>query len=323
MRTWFIAALLLVSEATGAFHGVSRLAGFSKEAKATVLLYFNNANDLWLLEQGRIVPLSVDAHLWAQESCCAHRATPSLSRDGGRVAFVHLASTRPRREAIAVLDVAANRQSDVFTSRAVWGIAWSPDGSRLAVVADGEDDTGHNLFLVDFTSGVSRQVTHGKMDIEGVNYAVSDYSPPSWDAGGNELALEFRRTGPANSSAAGAIVIWELASNRFRKLADGVEPSWAPSGDRIAFFDPERQNCFSLQPDGGKKSLLFSATRGFLGAGGGAPLFFPVVWSPDATRLLWHEWVDMDLRTQIYELDLKTGKVRRLGMSELQVVNWR
>lgn len=323
MKTWFIAVLLLVSEASGAFHGAARLAGFSKENKARILVYFNNENDLALVTQGKLVPLGLDTHLWAPESCCAHRATPSLSRDGSRVAFAHLASIRPHREAIAVFDIAAQTQRDVFTARAVWGISWSPDGSRLAVVAD-EAGSGHNVYLIDLPSDSARQLTHGTVDLAGASYTVSDYAPPSWGPVGAELALEFRRAGPgANNGAAGAIVVWELDSNHFRKLADGVEPSWSPAGDRIAFFDAERQNCFSVQPDGSQKSLLFSSTRGFLGAGGGAPLFFPVVWSPEGNRILWHEWADADLRTEIYQRDLETGKVKHVGRSELQVVNWR
>ena len=324
MNAWLIAALLMVAETGGAFHGVARLAGFSKVAKAKVLAYFNNDNDLALVVEGRLVPLGLDTQLWTPDSCCAHRATPSLSRDGSRVAFVHLASARPHREAVAVFDIASQTQTDVFTGRAVWGISWSPEGGRLAVVADREADAGHNVYLIDLASKSARLLTHRPLDLEGLSYTISDYAPPSWNPSGTELALEFRRAGPgANNGNAGVIVVWDLTSDHFRKLADGVDPSWSPAGDRIAFFDGKRENCFSVKPDGAEKNLLFSATRGFLGAGGGAPLFFPVVWSPDGGTVLWHEWVDADLRTEIYRKDLKTGKVRHIGLSELQVVDWR
>jgi Tol biopolymer transport system component len=321
MKAWFTAlvllALSLLGGASDAFHGAARLAGFSKENNARILLYFNNENDLALVTDGRMLPLAMDTHLWAPESCCAHRATPALSRDGARVAFVHLGSKQPHREAIAVYDTAARGQKDVFTAQAVWGIAWSPDGNRLAVVADNEAESGHNLYLIDFNSASVSQLTHGRLHVGGANYTVSDYAPPSWSATGRELALELR------NSAGAMIAVLELESNRLRKLADGVEPSWSPSGDRVAYFDGGRQYCYSVQPDGSDKTLLFSATRGFLGAGGGAPLFFPVVWSPDGRRVLWHEWNDADLLTEIYLRDLKTGKVKHVGRSELQVVNWR
>jgi len=324
VKTRLFAALLLITTAGGNFRGASRLAEFSREAHAKVLVYFNNENDIRLLDRGKIISLELDTHLWTPDSCCAHRATPSLSRDGSRVAFVHLASTRPRREAVAVLDVTTKAQKEVFAARAVWGISWSPDGRRLAVVADGEGDSGHNLFVIDLMSASARQLTRGDLDLGGMTYAVSDYAPPSWAPGGRELALELRRTGPgANNGSAGVIVVWDLESNVYHKLADGVDPSWSPAGDSIAFFDGTRKKCFAIKSDGSHKELLFSATRGWLGVGGGAPLVFPLVWSPGGSRVIWHEWVDADLVTEIYQRDLKTRKVRHIGRSELQVVDWR
>ncbi len=114
----------------------------------------------------------------------------------------------------------------------------------------------------------------------------------------------------------------ELAQSTFRGLAVGVEPSWSPQGDRIAFFDLRRRNCFTVPARGGRATLLFSSRKGILG-GGRAPLFYPVVWSPDGKRLLWHEWMDADLLTDIYARDLTTGRVKSLGRSEMQVVDWR
>jgi Tol biopolymer transport system component len=324
VKTRLFAAVLLITAANGSFRGVAELAEFSKEAHARVLAYFNNDNGIRLLDGGRILSLGLDTHLWRPDSCCAHRATPSLSRDGRRIAFVHLASTHPRTEAVAVFNVMTHTHSDVFSARAVWGISWSPDGRRLAVVADGQSGAGHNLYVIDLSSGSVRQLTYGELDLSGKAYMVSDYAPPSWNPTGTELALELRRTGPAaNNSDAGAIVIWDLESGRFRKLADGVDPSWSPAGDRIAFFDVQRKKCFATKPDGSEKKLLFSSTRGWLGIGGGAPLLFPLVWSPDGSRVLWHEWVDADLVTEIYESDLKSKKIKHIGQSELQVVDWR
>lgn len=324
MKIFLLAVSLLVARADGAFRGVARLAEFSGNAGARVLAYFNNENGIRLLDRGKVVPLDLDTHLWAPGSCCAHRATPSLSVGGRRIAFVHLVSVHPRREAVAILEVATHAQKDVFHAHAVWGISWSPDGRRLALVADSGTGSGHNLYVVDASSGSARQLTHGELDLDGASYMVSDYVPPSWDPAGTRLALELRRTGPgANNGNAGVIVVWDLQSGRLRKLADGLAPSWSPKGDRIAFLDAKRANCFTLKPDGSGKALLFSSTRGWLGIGGGAPLVFPVVWSPDGSRVLWHEWVDADLVMEIYQRDLKTGKTKHLGRSELQVVNWR
>lgn len=324
MRSWLIAVLLVATGTCAEFRGVPSLVSFSRSANAKLLLYFNNENQLAVLAEGKLIKLELDTHLGDAKSCCAHRATPALSRDGRRLALVHLISARPGRQAVSIYDLDSLQQKDVFSAQAIWGLSWSPDGSRLAVVADEEAGAGHDLLIVEPASAAMRPLTHGSFTLEDAKYMVSDYAAPSWSPDGAHLAVELRRTGPgANNSSAGAIVRWDLESGNPFKLADGVDPSWSPDGAKIAFFDPSRSSCFALQPDGSEKKLLFTAVRGLLGAGGGAPLVFPVVWSPDGSSLVFHQWVDADLVVDIYRLDLSSPKARRLGRSELQVVNWR
>lgn len=319
-----LAVLLMGTAVAKDFIGMRRLTRFSRDANAKLLVYFNNENNFVLLNHGRPVPLAVDTHLWDPEACCAHRATPSLSRDGGRIAFVHLKSIHPRQEAISVLDIAAGREKDVFLAAMVWGISWSPEGDRLAVVADKGDGKGHKAYVIDMASSAPLCSSPNAVELAGGKYLISDYVPPSWSPDGLKLALELRRSGPgANNSAAGIIAIWDLPTQTMHKLADGVEPSWSPGGDAIAFFDSSRRNCSLIKPDGTERKLLFSATKGLLGVGGRAPLFFPVAWSPDGRRLVFHEWVQADLIAEVYQLDLAARKTKHLGRSELQVVNWR
>lgn len=324
MRRWLVCVLLLASASGQSFLGVSPLAKFSREANATVLLYFNNENYITLFAGGRPVALALDSRLWAGESCCAHRATPSLSHDRKRVALVHLKSVRPRQEAVSVVELATGAAKDVFTAPAIWGVSWSPADDHVAVIADAPPQQGHNIYVIEMKSGASRQLSHGPVAFDGVSYLVSDYVPPSWSPAGTKLAVEIRRIGPgAGNSSAGAIAVWDLQSERAVKVAEGVEPSWSPAGERIAFFDPSRKKCFVIKPDGAGRKVLFSATRGLLGLGGRAPLFYPVVWSPDGSSLIFHEWSDADLIAEVYKFDLAKAKARRLGRSELQVVNWR
>jgi hypothetical protein len=73
---------------------------------------------------------------------------------------------------------------------------------------------------------------------------------------------------------------------------------------------------------GSQQKLLFSSSKGVLGIGGGAPLFFPIVWSGRGGKLIFHEWVEADLIADVYELDPATDKRERVARSELQVVNW-
>lgn len=317
---WLVALFLLASGSAKEFAGVPWLTAFSRRANAELLLYFNNENNFWLLKQGTAVPLNVDARLWAPETCCAHRATPSLSRDGRYLAYVQLKSTRPRKEAVTVVDTRTNFRQEIFNAAMIWGVSWAPGGERLAVVADEGAGGVHKLFIVEPKTATATEVKTDSLK----NYILSDYLPPSWSSDGTELALELRRTGPgANNGTAGTIAVWEVPAQTMRVIAEGVEPSWSPADDQIAFFDATRRHCYSVKPDGTQRKLLFSSTTGVFGIGGHAPLFFPVVWAPDGQQLIFHEWVDADLITEVYEIDLKTRRTKHLGRSEVQVVDWR
>ena len=305
------------------FRGTNALSEFAGQADARLLVYFNNENDFALLKQAEKMPLQLKMHLYSADVCCAHRATPALSHDSSNIAFVRLAATQPRREVVSIIDVATRAVKDVFSAGMVWGISWSTNDDRLAVVADTDVPGRHGLSLIELPSGKTTKLLSRGIEIDGALYSLSDYAPVSWSGDSIRLAVEFRRTGPgANNGDAGAIVLWDLDTGTFHKLADGVEPSWSPTGDDIAFFDGTRKKCFLVNANGGVPKLLFSSTKGPLPAGR-SPLVFPVAWSPAGTSLIFHEWVEADLAVNVYRFDLSSTKIKRVARSELQVVNWR
>jgi Tol biopolymer transport system component len=160
------------------------------------------------------------------------------------------------------------------------------------------------------------------MDISGVRYELSNYAPPSWSPNGDRLAIEFRKKGlGSGNSSASAIGILDPEKKLVLKLADGVDPSWFPSGDEVAYFNPKRNQCLASRLNGEPRVLFKVGKRG-AGAGRG-PLMFPVVWSPDGKALLFHQWVDPDLITNVYKLDLTSGKSKKVAHSEVHAVSWR
>ncbi len=325
MRTVLIIAMALLQTPDKAtqFPGLPELTAFSKGADTELLAYYSNANVVMLMKKGESVPLALETRMAEIKGCCAHRATPALSHRGERIAYVHVLAGTPRREAIAVFDVATGKSVDVFEAAAVWSVAWSPDDSRLAAVADGDPAQGRSIYLIAPEPAQSAERLHPTLEIKDVGYQVSNYSTPSWAPGGRRLALEFRRRGMgAGNSSAGAIGIVDLETKGVKELAEGVEPSWSPVGDDVAYFTRNRKSCFAIRESTGEKRLLFTVGKQGAGRGRG-PLFFPVVWSPDGKQLLFHQWVDPDLVTDIYKLDLAMGKSRKVGRSEVQVVNWR
>jgi len=315
--------VLLAAAGIAEFRGPARLAASIKDPKAELLVYSNNGNDVGLLTKGAVLPLNLDTRLWVPGACCLHQATPSLSPDGGRIAYVHLSSVQPRQEKIKTYNRDSRQEGELFQAETIWGIAWAPDGDHLAVIADKAPERTHNLYLVDLRSNAFTQLSHGTLNLGDKQYTVSGHAPPSWSSSGKQLVIEVRTTGAqAENSGSSAVALWDTETNEVRKLTDGVEPAWSPTKDLVAFFDSSRQECFTIRPDGGEKELLFAlGKRGF--ASRSARLFFPVVWSPDGNQLIFHQWVDADWVLDVYRLDLKRNKPEFLSRSEVQVVNWR
>lgn len=323
-KTWFIGVALIAALLTTdikKFQGAKQLAESIRESDEELLVYANNGNDLGLLEKDGFSLFSLDTNLLVPGGCCAHRATPSLSQDGRQLAYVSLSSSQPRKEAVNIYDLSTRVGRRVFEAEVIWSVSWAPDGNRLAIIADRATDQEHNPYIVDVTSNAFKQLTH--LTLGGRSYAVSGHAHPSWNTDSTQLAVEMQAvTENAQSGTATAIVLWNVQMNEFHKLADGVDPSWSPSGDEIAFFEPSRRKCFTVRPDGSHKKLFFAVGKRPFGLSS-APLFYPVVWSPDGKHLLFHQWVDADIVSNVYELDLTTGRPKFLSRTELQVVNWR
>jgi len=322
IRIWLIAALMAGS-GIGQFQGPSRLAASIKDGKTALLVYSSNGNDVGLLTKGVVLPLDLKTQFWSSGNCCLHQAIPSLSPDGSRIAYVRVTSVKPRREAINIYDRATSKEQEVFQSEMIWSVSWDPRGDRLAVIADKASEPGHNLYLLDLASNAVSQVTHGPIKLADRTYTVSNHGAPSWNSAGSQLAMELRIAGEqAENSTSSVIVLLNLETNEFVKLSEGVDPAWSPAQDLIAFFEPSRKKCFTIRSNGNEKKLLFAlGEKGFPSRS--ALLVFPVVWSPDGRELLFHQWVDADLITDVYRLDLTNGRPKFLSRSEVQVVNWR
>jgi len=316
------------AEITPGFPGAAKLAGFSRSQDASLLLYVRNVNHLALLHQGSMASLRLKTRLSAPGGCCDHRALPSLSHRGGRLAYVRLASSSPHRETVTIREPGTGSQQEVFDAPVVWAVSWSPDDRRLAIVAQPGGAAAFaaesDLYIVDLSSKQVTQITHGSLTLQGLRYSVSTHAAASWDPAGGRLAVELRRSGEETASApAAAIALFDLASGAVTWLAGGAEPAWSPAQDLIAFMDEAGAACFTMRPDGSDKKTLFSAQGGFFSTGPAAPIFFPAAWSPKGDQLLFHQWADEGRVFDVYRFDMATAKAKLIGRGELQVVDWR
>ena len=169
---------------------------------------------------------------------------PALSPDGDRVVYV-----------LRTLDAAEDRNVDqlwtvptsggtprrLTTGNADTSPAWSPDGSRIAFVRDGQ------IHLLATDGGEPEQVTDLPLGA----------GAPVWSPDGARLAF----TAPVDPGSAGPLVadrldyqadgsgmfgavrsqvhVVDLASGECRQVTDGTEhagaPAWSPDGTTIAF----------------------------------------------------------------------------------------
>jgi Tol biopolymer transport system component len=82
--------------------------------------------------------------------------------------------------------------------------AWSPDGSRLAFVTQGE------LILANTDGSQPKSLAHG--------------DHPAWSPDGSRIAFDY----------AGQVRIVNVDGSDEKALAPGAEPTWAPEGRRVA-----------------------------------------------------------------------------------------
>jgi Tol biopolymer transport system component len=157
----------------------------------------------------------------------------------------------------------------------VFAIAWSPDGTRIAVEVH-DYRRSNNIYVVN-------------RDGSALTTIATNASDPTWSPDSREVAFQ------SLASTGSGIGVVNADGTSLRMLSDdGVLPDWSP-GTRIAFARPTPSDVpapgtelWTMNPDGSGQRLLASFPYP---AGLFPPYGSPPEWSPDATKIIFSDHV--------------------------------
>lgn len=232
---------------------------------------------------------------------------PRWSPDRTQIAF-----EKARRGDVSALFVAdkdgSNRRRLVEFTRGFYkeGFDWSPDATKIVYAAAPDDQSPHDIYVVDVTSGDSTRVSEG---------AADEYEPV-WSPDGTRIAFttESPGTGPDSVPSIDIAVMDADGSNEIvlteHAHADH-SPEWSPDGSLISFIS-ERDDEGANNPDLG---AYFSEIYVMDAAGDNERRVTDHTvhkdeyeWSPDGTRFAYLGRCDNDIcddrETDVYAIDV-------------------
>lgn len=188
---------------------------------------------------------------------------------------------------------------------------FSSDGSKIAFAARPRFASVHSpcdnnpelLQILDIATGKLTPVPY--------NGEVSEFARLSWSPDGKYLAVQI--------GALKQIIVIDVGSGSARIIGEGLNPSWSPKDDWIAFEDYEGFKCMLIHPDGTGAKVVLDLGKRFHGY---RTFLQGAVWSPDGQKLLLNEQKGDSGGIDVTMLDLASGKVTTKCRNGPAVLGW-
>jgi Tol biopolymer transport system component len=188
---------------------------------------------------------------------------PSWSPDGRFAAATQVIDREGWEEDYQVVVI----DSRTGTQRAItsgpddhFGVAWSPDGTRIAYLRSAELGRPARLFIANADGTQARQVGTGEYQ----------ESSPSWSPDGSQLAMTLYSRDIAIVDAQSGGVVRQLTYDQ-----RSVEPAWSPDGSTIAFVvvSLDDSAIWLMDANGTRRRMLKRESA------------FHAAWSPDGRTI--------------------------------------
>ncbi|MFC1500239.1 BamA/TamA family outer membrane protein [Candidatus Zixiibacteriota bacterium] len=270
----------------------------------------------WPQIENRSLPADFAEQLtYHDEDGSTYNVFPALSPEGDRVAFISNRRQYMDLYIISTLDgsvlarLGKGEQVSQFEEMHILrgGVAWSPDGTQLAIAAKG--GSRDRMYIMDAGTGrVIREIDPG---MDGV-------FSPAWNSDGRRIAFAGIREGFSD------LYLFDLDDSSLTRLthtrAFESAPSWSSDGAKLAFVSDDimpgqAASVIDLPVEYGPENIWV------LDIDGEVSEPWPVVtspyadtspnWGPDDTSLIFLSYRS-GIRN-LYEKDLQSGEIRPLS----------